>query len=77
MWCIYIYIIYIHIYIIYIVYIYILYQRCRVFFETGTYIYSVELKGPYYVLGSCQKIFDNIEYLDWLKMHLPAWSKVF
>ena len=35
-------------------------------FETGTYICSVELKDPYYGFESCH----NIEYLDWLKMHL-------
>ena len=27
------------------------------FFDTGTYIYSVELKGPYYGFERCQKIF--------------------
>ena len=35
--------IYIYIYI----YIYYISVVLRVFFETGTYIYSVELKGPY------------------------------
>ena len=28
-------------------------------------------------LGPCQKSFQNLEYLDWLKIHLPAWSNVF
>ena len=39
--------------------IYILSVAFRVLFETGTYIYSVELKGPYYGygFGSCQNIF--------------------
>ena len=27
--------------------------------------------------GSCQKILCSIEYVDWLKMHFPAWSNVF
>ena len=39
-------------------YIYIISVVLRVFFiETGTYIYSVELKGPYYGFWSCQDIF--------------------
>ena len=48
------------------IYIYIYICICMyvcMYNETGTYIYSVKLKGPY--------------YLDWLKMHFPAWSKVF
>ena len=47
----------------------ILYQHCtQILFETGTYIYSGELKGPCYGFGSCQKNFYNLKYLDWLKM---------
>ena len=44
------------------IYIYIYYQCCTqsFFIETGTYIYSVELKGPYCGFWSCQNIF--LEY---------------
>ena len=29
-----------------------------------------ETEGPHYGLGCCQ----NLEYLDWFKMHIPSWS---
>ena len=55
----------------YIVYIYI-------------YIYNISYQccicgteGFLLWFGSCQKILCNIEYVDWLKMHFPAWSNVF
>ena len=35
-------------------------------------VVSVELQDSYYSFGSCQKMFCNIEYLDWLNMHFPA-----
>ena len=51
--------VYIYLYIYIYIYIYIYCQCCTqsFFIETGTYIYSVELKGPYYGFWSCQNIF--------------------
>ena len=47
----------------------------RTYQDTYLLCVLVELKGPHNG-RHCQKIFQNLEYLDWLKMHLPAWSKV-
>ena len=46
----------------------------------GTCICTVYLSGTedlYHGLGPCQKNVQNLEYLGWLKIHIPAWSKVF
>ena len=73
--------IYIHIYHIYIcIYIYISVVP-TVFVGAYWCIYlictSVKLKRPHHSLELCQKIFYNLEYLEWLEMHFPASSKVF
>ena len=38
-------------------------------------LWFIELSD--YGFGSCLKIFYNKEYIDWFKIHFPAWSKVF
>ena len=37
----------------------------------------VDLRGPHYDRGPCQKNVYNLEYLDWFKMHFSIWSKLF
>ena len=75
--------IYLYTYISYIyVYIYIYISVVPTVF-VGAYwcIYlictSVKLKRPHHSWELCQKIFYNLEYLEWLEMHFPASSKVF
>ena len=51
-----------------------------VFLDIPVHICTVYLSGtedaPLW-FPALSKHFWNLEYLDWLKMHFPAWSKVF
>lgn len=34
----------------------------------------VQLKGPYYGFRCCHKCFQNLDYLDWCKIHFTAYG---
>ena len=77
--CIYLYIciclyicIYIHISVVTRVFLDIPVHISNVYFSK-----SKGLKGLHHIWKLFQKIFYNLEYLDQLKMHSPAWSNVF